>query len=62
MLLGDDVTDPEEQLLRPAKEGTMNVLQSCARETSVQRVVLTSSTAAVSHFDAPEDYVFSGEL
>jgi len=40
--------DPENDLLRPAIEGTRIVLESCARVESVKKVVLTSSNAAIS--------------
>lgn len=43
----DNITDPENQLVRPAKEGTRNVLESVNRHKSVKRVVLTSSVASV---------------
>ncbi|KAL2942059.1 Cinnamoyl-CoA reductase 1 [Bienertia sinuspersici] len=35
------------ELLDPAVKGTLNVLNSCAKFSSIKRVVLTSSTAAV---------------
>jgi len=41
------INDPEEELIRPAKEGTKNVFESVNRNLSVKRVVLTSSAAAV---------------
>ncbi|KAL3686917.1 hypothetical protein R1sor_013226 [Riccia sorocarpa] len=41
------ITDPESQLLSPAIKGTLNVLKSAAKATSVKRVVLTSSIGAV---------------
>lgn len=47
-----DVADPQRDLVDPALEGTRNVLGSVSRADSVQRVVLTSSLAAVS--DEPE--------
>ena len=40
-------TDPEAALVRPALEGTRNVLAAVERTASVQRVVLTSSVAAI---------------
>lgn len=40
-------TDANEALVRPAVEGTRNVLESVNRTASVKRVVLTSSIAAV---------------
>ncbi len=39
--------DPEQALIKPAVEGTRNVLQAANRTESVKRVVLTSSVAAV---------------
>jgi nucleoside-diphosphate-sugar epimerase len=39
-----------EDLLIPAREGTLNVLKSAAKEPSVQRVVITSSFAAMNQF------------
>lgn len=39
--------NPEEELLRPAKEGTKNVLESAKRTPTVKRIVLTSSIAAI---------------
>ena len=41
------ITDPQEQLIRPAREGTRNVLESANRAATVKRVVLTSSVVAV---------------
>jgi nucleoside-diphosphate-sugar epimerase len=41
------VKDPQEQLIRPALEGTRNVLGSVEAAESVRRVVLTSSVAAI---------------
>ncbi|KAA1422110.1 aldehyde reductase [Nocardioides humilatus] len=45
-LLGK-VRDPERQLVRPALEGTRNVLASVNATPSVKRVVLTSSVVAI---------------
>ncbi|XP_058077513.1 phenylacetaldehyde reductase-like [Magnolia sinica] len=42
-----DVTDPQAELIDPAVKGTLNVLGSCAKTTTVKRVVVTSSMAAV---------------
>ncbi|MFW5695252.1 MAG: SDR family oxidoreductase [Alkalispirochaeta sp.] len=43
----DNITDPEAQLIRPAVDGTRNVLASVERSETVYRVVLTSSVAAI---------------
>lgn len=39
--------DPHEALIRPAVEGTDNLLQACNKASSVKRVVLTSSVASI---------------
>lgn len=39
--------NPEGELLRPAKEGTRNVLETAKRVPTVKRIVLTSSIAAI---------------
>ena len=36
------IKNPEEELIRPAREGTRNVLESAKRNLTVKRVVLTS--------------------
>ena len=43
-----DVEDPQRDLVDPAVQGTLSVLESAAKTTAVKRVVLTSSFAAVS--------------
>jgi nucleoside-diphosphate-sugar epimerase len=55
----DGFTDAHEALVRPAVEGTRNVLESVNRCPDVQRVVLTSSVAAVVGDNL--DYVRSGK-
>lgn len=45
-LLGT-IRDPERELIRPALEGTRNVLSSVNQTESVRRVVLTSSVVAI---------------
>ena len=42
-----DVVDPQKELVDPAQLGTRNVLQEVDRTPSVERVVLTSSCAAI---------------
>ncbi|GAB2229254.1 hypothetical protein Droror1_Dr00023392 [Drosera rotundifolia] len=39
--------DPQAEIIDPAVKGTLNVLSSCAKVPTVQRVVVTSSMAAV---------------
>lgn len=43
-----DVKDPQKELVEPAKLGTRNVLSQATKTPSVKRVVVTSSTAAIS--------------
>ncbi|XP_059645856.1 anthocyanidin reductase ((2S)-flavan-3-ol-forming) [Cornus florida] len=40
--------DPENDMIKPAIQGVVNVLKACAKSGTVKRVVLTSSAAAVS--------------
>jgi len=40
------IKNPEEELIRPAREGTRNVLGTARRNPAVQRVVFTSSVVA----------------
>jgi dihydroflavonol-4-reductase len=47
-----DVADPQRDLVEPAVQGTEAVLSACQQATGVQRVVLTSSMAAIT--DSPE--------
>jgi len=42
-----NVKNPEEALIRPAKEGTANVLGTANRSGTTKRVVLTSSVVAI---------------
>jgi nucleoside-diphosphate-sugar epimerase len=39
--------DHEDDLIRPAVQGTLRVLRACAADSGVRRVVLTSSLAAI---------------
>lgn len=42
-----NISDAENQLLKPAKQGTQNVLEAANHVASVKRIVLTSSVAAI---------------
>lgn len=42
-----DIKDPQKELVDPAKLGTRNVLEQANKEESVERVVVTSSCAAI---------------
>lgn len=46
-VLGRPTSDPKAEVLNPAVEGTLNVLQSCKKNPSLRRVVLTSSSSAL---------------
>jgi len=48
-----DVKDAQKDLVDPAVRGTLNVLESAARCRGLERVVITSSIAAVT--DSPEE-------
>lgn len=51
------ITDPWTQLVDPAEQGTKNVLDACASESSkVRRVVLTSSFAALMNVGGREPW------
>ena len=51
--------DPENDLIKPARQGTENVLESANRLSSVKRVVLTSSTVAI--FGDSADIALTGD-
>jgi nucleoside-diphosphate-sugar epimerase len=42
-----NIKDARKELINPAREGTLNVLQAASRAGSIRRVVLTSSVAAI---------------
>ncbi|KAJ0980958.1 hypothetical protein J5N97_009213 [Dioscorea zingiberensis] len=48
-----DTKDPQVELIDPAVKGTLNVLGSCAKISSIKKVVVTSSIAAVSYNERP---------
>lgn len=55
------VSDPRRELIAPALEGTRNVLASAGRTSSVGRVVLTSSVAAM-YGDAADVEGYPGRI
>lgn len=50
---------PEEELIKPAVEGTQNVLRAAIAAKSVKRVVMTSSVAAVYIGTKPADHWYT---
>lgn len=53
-----DVKDPQRDLVDPALSGTRTMMEACAQAPSVQRVVLTSSMAAITD-EPPEGRVLT---
>ena len=56
----------QEQIIKPAVDGTLNVLEACVEVGGVKRVVITSSMAAISsgfHGDPnkPKDHLYTEE-
>lgn len=51
--------DPYEDQIRPAVEGTKNVLDTCLETPSVKTIVVTSSGATVFNRLSNKDYVYS---
>ncbi|KAL4586259.1 hypothetical protein LXL04_010894 [Taraxacum kok-saghyz] len=50
------ISDPKSQYLDPAVNGTLNVLKSAGKVSSLKRVVLTSSMSAVLHGAKPREF------
>lgn len=46
-VLGCPISDPKVEILKPAIDGTMNVLKSCKKNPVLKRIVLTSSSSTV---------------
>ncbi|MGH6755498.1 MAG: NAD-dependent epimerase/dehydratase family protein, partial [Bradyrhizobium sp.] len=55
--LSSSVPKDENELIIPAREGTLRVLRA-ARDAGVKRIVITSSTAAVAYGHAPQTKPF----
>ena len=56
-----NITDAENQLMKPAVDGTQNVLDACNAAGTIKRLVITSSIAAViapMKADFPADSTF----
>lgn len=56
-----DVDDPQRDLVDPAVKGTTSILESCLGAGGIQRVVLTSSMAAITdqadgHLNTEDDW------
>ncbi|XP_068644405.1 anthocyanidin reductase ((2S)-flavan-3-ol-forming)-like [Aristolochia californica] len=57
-----DSKEPENEMIKPAIQGTLDVLRTCAKTKTIKRVVLTSSSAAVTvHGEEEHDRVTSEE-
>ncbi|KAH7865909.1 hypothetical protein Vadar_013001 [Vaccinium darrowii] len=50
-----EVSNPQEELIKPAVKGTQNVLCSCVKVPSIKRVVVTSSIASVAFNNRPKN-------
>lgn len=63
--MDDRITDPHAELVKPAEQGTINVLTSCAKSQTVRRVVVTSSFGSVMNVGGnnpfPMDFHYSEE-
>ncbi|XP_024993445.1 tetraketide alpha-pyrone reductase 1 [Cynara cardunculus var. scolymus] len=46
-VLGGPASDPKGEILKPAIDGTLNVLSSCKKNPSLRRVVFTSSSSTL---------------
>jgi anthocyanidin reductase len=53
--------DPENDVIKPAINGTLNVLKSCTKSKTVKRVVVTSSAATVSINESAEQNQYIDE-
>ncbi|KAH9323359.1 hypothetical protein KI387_017998, partial [Taxus chinensis] len=53
--------DPQNDLIKPAIEGTLNALKACTKAKTVKRIVVTSSAATVSINESPEQNQYIDE-
>ena len=49
----------EDEVIKPAVDGTVNVLRACHATSTVKRVVITSSAAAMYSFTCDDDYIMT---
>lgn len=52
--VGKGAEDPENLVLKPAVEGTLNVLRACKKSGTVKTVVVTSSMSAIAPIPEPD--------
>jgi dihydroflavonol-4-reductase len=43
-------TNPQKEIIEPAIQGTLSILNACLKSKSIKRVILTSSIVALNEF------------